>query len=169
MQPNPFTNIAQHVSSLVSLAKMCKSTKGGTLPAIPSLEKLSPMIDPDIPFSFASTTKLRKDAVVGISAAGWGGVNSHLVLVSPSETRLKISRPGSRRSRFNRQLLQTPRSSVIHQTVKSTETIAALGASNILQTDVNIETDLRAVGLDSLSYTRLVGRIRDLLGPPSIG
>ena len=84
MQLNPLTNIAQHVSGLVSLVKICKSIQGGTVPAISSLEKLSPMTDPDIPFSFASKpTKLSKDAVVGISAAGWGGVNSHLVLVFP--------------------------------------------------------------------------------------
>lgn len=152
---------------------MCKSIQGGVVPATAGLEKLSPMIDPDIPFKFAfQPTKLSKDSVIGISAAGWGGVNSHIVLVSPPGNRLKRLQPQSGHGRFQRQLLRAPRRKVGQQAEEAIKTLAtciALCATNLLQKNVSTNTDLRAVGLDSLAYTRLVRRIRDLLGPPSIG
>lgn len=131
------------------------------------------MIDPDIPFDFAfQSIKLRKDAVIGISATGWGGVNSHTILVSPPEGRLKSLTSHTGHNRFNRQLLKAPRRSVVQHFEESIETLAAfiaICASNILQKDVNTDTELRAEGLDSLKYIRLVARIRELLGPPSMG
>ncbi|KAK3174739.1 hypothetical protein OEA41_001985 [Lepraria neglecta] len=111
-----------------------------TILATSSLEKLSPMIDEDIPFSFASKpTKLSKDIV-------------DLVVVDSTDNFCKHH------------------AAALHTKLKSRQRQLLLSLLLVpLQTDVNIETDLRAVGLDSLSYTRLVGTIRYLLGPPSIG
>ena len=83
------------------------------------------MIDSDIPFKFAyQATKLSKDAVIGISAAGWGGVNSHIVLASPYKRRLKRLNPRPTHGRFERQLLQAPRRNVVQQAEQSIKTLA---------------------------------------------
>ena len=69
---------------------MCKSIQHGVVPPTASLQMLNPLIDQDLPFQFAfNATKLTGDALVAISAAAWGGVNSHVVLKLPPKELLK--------------------------------------------------------------------------------
>ena len=116
--------------------------------------------------------------VVGISATGWGGVNSHIVLCSPPGGRLKKTTICYGRSRRNAQLLQAPRkgnvtaagtNGVELSIIDTLAACVALCALRLLEKDVNTESDLRADGIDSLAYMRLVNRMRELLGPPGIG
>ncbi|KAM5343580.1 hypothetical protein ACJ41O_012117 [Fusarium nematophilum] len=101
----------QHSSGLVSLIKLCKSMQAGLIPATRGLEQPNEMIDPALPITLASRpVKLSFGDILAVSAAGWGGVSSHVVLAFPEESHLfKRSTALIPASTFNRKPLQAPR------------------------------------------------------------
>ncbi|BDD57852.1 hypothetical protein MPDQ_001039 [Monascus purpureus] len=103
----------QHASGLVSVVKMCKSIEHGVVPAIASLQTLNPVInDTKLQFEFATSSfKLSPKTVVAVSAAGWGGVNSHIILATPAPEILRsiVTRERLKPRKFNRETLSAPR------------------------------------------------------------
>lgn len=103
----------QHASGLVSLVKICKSIQAGTIPAMVRTGKLNSFItDADLPLNFAyQPTKVKSGALIGISAAGWGGVNSHVIVrVPPAELLKKMGKKQSKYHMCNK-TLAAPRKS----------------------------------------------------------
>ncbi|KAK2590902.1 hypothetical protein QQS21_011414 [Conoideocrella luteorostrata] len=99
----------QQASGLVSLIKVCKAMQHGVMPAIRGLDNLNPAIDSTLPIDFARRPiALRRDSMLAVSAAGWGGVNTHVLLEFPDELLQKTSTKlvGGL---FKRQLLAAPR------------------------------------------------------------
>jgi acyl transferase domain-containing protein len=85
----------QHASGLTSLIKICKSIQTGTIPAMIRTGKLNSFItDANLSLNFAyEPTKVQPNALIGVSAAGWGGVNSHVVVqVPPAELIKKMNK-----------------------------------------------------------------------------
>lgn len=116
--PAPFTigsvkgNVGntQHASGLVSLIKVCKSMQRGVIPAIKGLETPSDMIDPALPVRLArEETRLERSDVLGVSASGWGGVNSHTILGFPDEHLQKRETRRLPEGTFKRVTLAAPR------------------------------------------------------------
>ncbi|KAL9108477.1 MAG: hypothetical protein Q9187_008286 [Circinaria calcarea] len=164
---------AQHASGLVSLIKICKSLQNGVVPAIASLDKLNPLIDNSLPFKFAfQEIKLGKSPVIAISAAGWGGVNSHIVLTGPPSELLKRLNPQRVYRTFDRETLKAPRytadSPDPDQKAKILVT-TLICARDILGQDIGLDTDLRKVGMSSTAYIELIGRIQGTLKGRSLG
>nr|POE79797.1 hybrid pks-nrps synthetase tas1 [Quercus suber] len=101
---------SQHASGLVSLVKICKSIQHGIIPATRGLTKPNSMIDPTLPIHFATEeTKLTAGDLIGVSATGWGGVNSHMVLAPPADQLRKTQTRRLPHGFFKRQRLQAPR------------------------------------------------------------
>ena len=76
----------QHSSGLVSLIKLCKSMQGGFIPATKGLDTPNLMINPDLPIDLAiQKTPLVECDILAVSATGWGGVNSHIILAFPGK------------------------------------------------------------------------------------
>lgn len=68
------------------------------------------MIDTDLPLSLAkSETSLAYGDVLAVSAAGWGGVNSHIVIGFPPESLHKRDTVLAPENTFSRQNLAAPR------------------------------------------------------------
>ncbi|KAF4631120.1 hypothetical protein G7Y89_g7005 [Cudoniella acicularis] len=157
----------QQASGLVSLIKLCKSIQNATIPPTGGLSSLNPIIDPDIPFDFAlKPTKLSHNAVLAVSSAGWGGVNSHVVLKSPPQSIARSTDHQPTKQVFNRETLQAPRrnkSSTFESTSHIVKSIT-LVASTILGVQVHGDTDLRLAGLDSQQFLRLAQTVRQALG-----
>lgn len=186
-QGKPFTvgstkgNIgnSQHASGLVSLTKICKSMQAGVIPPTKGLETPNPMINPDLNLDLAmSSTKLKRDDIIAISATGWGGVNSHLVLAFAEEQLQKTSTGSGPSRNYNRQLLKAPRfnessSTEVEQSddTPASEIVEAFkeAAFNVLGKEVDNDTDLREMGLDSKGYMALAGNVSQKLSGPSIG
>lgn len=103
----------QHASGLVSLIKICKSIQTGIIPAMARTGKLNSIItDANLALNFAyQPTKVEPDALIGISAAGWGGVNSHVVVQVPPAKLIK--KMGNRQSKYSlcNETLAAPRKS----------------------------------------------------------
>lgn len=103
----------QHASGLVSLVKICKSIQAGTIPAMARTGKLHSFItDANLPVNFAyQPTKVKSGALISISAAGWGGVNSHVVVQVPPAKLLK--KMGKKQSKYHlcNKTLAAPRKS----------------------------------------------------------
>lgn len=103
----------QHASGLVSLVKICKSIQAGTIPAMARTGKLNSFItDANLSVNFAyQPTKVKSGALIGISAAGWGGVNSHVVVQVPTAKLLK--KMGKKQSKYHlcNKTLAAPRKS----------------------------------------------------------
>lgn len=113
----------QHASGLVSLVKMCKSIQAGTIPAMVGTGKLSPLImDANLPVRFAyKPIKVKPGTLIGISAAGWGGVNSHVVIQAPAaEVPRKVDKTRSR-YRLRNEILSAPRNSGLHEATKTSQ------------------------------------------------
>ncbi|KYK57278.1 amino acid adenylation domain protein [Drechmeria coniospora] len=166
---------AQHASGLVSLVKLCKSMQAGVVPATKGLEQMNPMINPDLDLVLATQqTKLSPDDILAVSAAGWGGVDSHIVLGFPGQHMLKRTTRLISATTFRRKTLKAPRLS--RQTPSSTENSTSVAslvfsrcASDILGVEVGADTDLKRHGLDSKSYVAIAGAASKQLNGPSIG
>lgn len=108
----------QHASGLVSLIKICKSIQTGTIPAMVRTGKLNSFItDANLALDFAyQPTKVQPGALIGISAAGWGGVNSHMVVQVPPAELLK--KMGKRQTKYQlcNEVLAAPRKSGLEGT-----------------------------------------------------
>lgn len=103
----------QNASGLVSLVKICKSIQAGTIPAMARTGKLNSFItDANLPVNFAyQPIKVKSGALIGISAAGWGGVNSHVVVqVPPVKLLKKVGKKQSKYHLYN-ETLAAPRKS----------------------------------------------------------
>ncbi|KAK7421371.1 hypothetical protein QQX98_002265 [Neonectria punicea] len=164
----------QHSSGLVSLIKLCKSMQAGVVPATKGLEQPSQMINPDLPVVLAKIqTKLDGDEILVVSACGWGGVNSHVVLGFPDQHLLKRSTIPVPESTFNRTSLKAPRLKAIASEEQREPSLAALAfascASKVLGADINVDTDLKKHGLDSKSFIDLVGTASKQLSGPPVG
>ena len=100
----------QHSSGLVSLIKVCKSMQKGVIPAIKGLETPNEMINTRLPVKLAmQETRLSRSDVLGVSASGWGGVNSHTILGFPDEHLQKMETIFLPEGTFNRTTLAAPR------------------------------------------------------------
>jgi hypothetical protein len=135
--------------------------------------KLNPfIIDANLGIDFAyQPTKIEPEALIGISAAGWGGVNSHIVVRAPAAKLIK--KLGNKNSKYAlcNETLAAPRKSGL----KSTAIPLANGVDSALNLVVrevhkiindrhvvDAETDLRVVGIDSAAFVRLANSIRNL-------
>lgn len=140
----------------------------GVVPATGALVTPNSIIDQKLPFRFAlQPTVLDKGDLVAISAAGWGGVNSHIVLQYPPDGALRPTDARPTRRQLQRITLKGPRRGEANPLDSSDkETLAAIVfcASNILGGDIRSDTDLRAAGMDSKAFVLLVGSIRERLG-----
>lgn len=100
----------QHASGLVSLVKLCKSMQDGIIPPTKGLDTPNPIINPGLPIDLAmQKTPLVKSDILAVSAAGWGGVNSHIVLAFPEERLHKKTTTFMPAEIFTRQRLEAPR------------------------------------------------------------
>jgi acyl transferase domain-containing protein len=78
------TRSLQAAGGLISVIKMCKSIQNGVIPAMPSFERLIPMINADLPITIAAhEVPFTDKAIVSVSSTGLGGVNAHCVLRAP--------------------------------------------------------------------------------------
>nr|POF14113.1 hybrid pks-nrps synthetase tas1 [Quercus suber] len=101
---------AQHASGLVSLIKLCKSMQKGVVPATRGCVNLNAMVNQDLPLVFArQDTHLKRDDILAVSASGWGGVNSHVVMGFPDARLQKTSTVFVPKGKFHRQTLAAPR------------------------------------------------------------
>ncbi|XWW97293.1 hypothetical protein V2A60_005275 [Cordyceps javanica] len=175
---------AQHASGLVSLIKICKSMQAGVIPPTKGLESPNGMINPTLPIDLAmSPTKLCRDDMTAVSASGWGGVDSHIILGYPrQETLLKKSTIFVPEGRFTREALQAPRlrgpslpmnqpSTTLVDRGKLDEAISAfmLVAVEILETDSDSDSNLKKFGLSSAQYAYLISFMTNDLVEPNIG
>ncbi|KAK7432505.1 hypothetical protein QQZ08_001070 [Neonectria magnoliae] len=164
----------QHSSGLVSLIKLCKSMEAGVVPATKGLEQPNQMINPGLSVVLAtSQTKLDGDEILVVSACGWGGVNSHVVLGFPDQYLLKRSTALVSESTFNRKSLKAPRLKSRADEEQREPSLAALVFANcatkVLGADIDVDTDLKKHGLDSKSFIDLVGTASKQLSGPSVG
>lgn len=142
----------------MSLVKICKSMQAGAIPATAGLEKPNSMIDPLLPIRFAvDQTCLGEEDVVSISATGWGGINSHVVLTRALSPLLKAASIRPQTNRYNRKRLCAPRinptgNSNYAALVRTTAAVITRCASDIFERDVSPSTNLRHLGLDSKTY-----------------
>ncbi|OAA78214.1 amino acid adenylation domain protein [Akanthomyces lecanii RCEF 1005] len=174
---------AQHASGLVSLIKICKSMQAGTIPCTKGLETPNAMINPALPIDLAmSPTKLSMDDIIAVSASGWGGVDSHVVLGFPQQGLLKESSIIVPEGRFSREALQAPRlkgcamlmvqsSIMITDKQRFDEATGAFAqaAAKILGTDVESHSNLKDLGLSSVQYVALISTVAETLSGPNIG
>ena len=164
----------QHASGLVSLVKICKSIQNGTIPAMVRTGKLNPIIaDANLALQFAyQPTNVEPEALIGISAAGWGGVNSHMVIQAPPAG--MIRRLGGKRSKYNfvNETLAAPRKAGYEKLAVSAPVVTDPSLELVIQavqellgSGINIEagTDLRALGFDSAAFVRLSQAIKHAL------
>ncbi|KAH8706253.1 hypothetical protein BGZ61DRAFT_493214 [Ilyonectria robusta] len=164
----------QHSSGLVSLIKLCKSMQAGVVPATMGLEQPNQMINPDLPIILATKqTKLEPDDILAVSAAGWGGVNSHIVLGFPDQHLLKKSTTLVSESMFNRRSLRAPRLRPMSNEEQRESSLAVLVftkcASEVLGVEAMSDTDLKMHGLDSKSYLEFMGTASKQLSGPMVG
>lgn len=111
----------QHASGLVSLVKICKSIQAGTIPGMVRTGKLNPFItDAHLALNFAyQPTKVEQGALIGISAAGWGGVNSHVVVQVPPTKLLRKTGKKQPKYHLRNETLSAPRKSGPGGTVRA--------------------------------------------------
>ncbi|KAM3558742.1 hypothetical protein ARSEF4850_004457 [Beauveria asiatica] len=174
---------AQHASGLVSLIKICKSIQAGTIPHTKGLERPNAMINPALPIDLAmSPTKLSRDDTVAVSASGWGGVDSHVVLGFPHQDnllkKLTIYVP---EGRFDRRALQAPRlkgcampvaqpsGTIVDQKLGLAISAFVRVASEILETKIEAQSNLKNSGLSSAQYVALISSVAKELSGPNIG
>lgn len=169
----------------------------GIVPATRGFESPNDMIDRGLPLSIAgSPTVLKRDDLLSVSASGWGGVNSHVILAFPDERLQKQATISLAAGTWNRKTLAAPRLQVVPATEPATlvtpSTRISLpktahpspthpasfdatdtyvqSASTILGVqDIKPDTDLRKEGMDSMAYVSIVSMTADKLGRPSLG
>ncbi|KAF7554762.1 hypothetical protein G7Z17_g2660 [Cylindrodendrum hubeiense] len=164
----------QHSSGLVSLIKLCKSMQAGVIPATKGLEQPNQMINPDLPITLATKqTQLEPEDILAVSASGWGGVNSHVVLGFPVHHLLKKTTILVSESTFNRKSLKAPRLKSIannEQRVSSLATLVfAKCASEVLGIEAMPDTDLKIHGLGSKLFIEFMGIASRRLSGPIVG
>ncbi|KAF8517297.1 amino acid adenylation domain protein [Hysterangium stoloniferum] len=158
-------------SGLVSLIKLCKSIQHDLVPPIQSFGSINPMINPTLSFKIAAhPTPLSDSSILSVSSLGLGGVNAHVVLRYPpaaSRRHLDGVRPARHRNLKN---LDAPgrRPHASKELLFDRGKIIALCASQLLSIDIEVDTDLRAAGLDSNTQIRLTRMISDILGSSSL-
>ncbi|KAH6654887.1 amino acid adenylation domain protein [Truncatella angustata] len=163
----------QHASGLVSLIKICKSIQNGTIPAMVKTGKLNPfIIDASLGLNFAyQPTVVKTEALIGISAAGWGGVNSHMIIQAPPVKLIKkLEHKNSKYALFN-ETLAAPRKAGL-EVFAVPSPIAVDSALDLIIRElqkvienghmVKADTDLRSHGLDSVAFVRLSHSIRSI-------
>ncbi|KAI0185232.1 amino acid adenylation domain protein [Xylaria flabelliformis] len=178
---------AQHASGLVSLVKLCKSIQRGIVPATRGLSQPNDMINKELPLRLAlQDTPVEKGDLLAVSASGWGGVNSHVVLGFPNaqlQKRVTVSIPPTT---WTRTTLTAPRISA-KPTGSTTESVGNDGnpvcespdralvslfqqnAAEILKCDIKPDDHLMDYGLDSLKYMALTRGVAKELGTQPIG
>lgn len=135
--------------------------------------KLNPFImDASLTLDFAyQPTKIEPEALIGVSAAGWGGVNTHIVVrVPPAKLSKKLSNANPKYILCN-ETLAAPRKLDIeriaiplldgfdpHLDFVIREVHKIIDDEHVVDAD----TDLRAVGLDSAAFVKLSHSIRNL-------
>ncbi|KAG8418963.1 putative Hybrid PKS-NRPS biosynthetic cluster [Metarhizium acridum] len=151
----------QHASGLVSLVKLCKSIQAGTVPPMKGLSEPNPMIDRNLPLRFATEpTVLEHGDILAVSAAGWGGINSHLLLAFPDPSHRKEKTNHVASMTWRRKTLAAPRLSQPRSAGRSDREEMMIEsfirhASNILGCSVESHTRLKEHGLDSIKYIAL--------------
>ncbi|KAM3505259.1 hypothetical protein MY10362_003058 [Beauveria mimosiformis] len=174
---------AQHTSGLVSLIKICKSIQAGTVPHTKGLERPNAMINPALPIDLAMLpTKLSGDDIVAVSASGWGGVDSHVVLGFPHQDNLlKKVTTYVPEGRFDRRALQAPRlkgcampvaqpsGTIVDKKLGLAISAFVRVASEILETKIEPQSNLKNSGLSSAQYVALISSVAKELSGPNIG
>lgn len=143
---------------------MCKSIQRGIIPATKGFEKPNDMINGSLPLNLAAQeTHLHREDLLAVSASGWGGVNSHIILGFP-DARVHKQTSTSFDNIFQRETLAAPRLRLGNPTSSDSETgsidstvVSSFSnyASKILGCDIQPETNLKEHGLDSLAYVAL--------------
>lgn len=149
--------------------------QAGVVPATKGLEQPNQMINPDLPITLAKEqTRLEPEDILAVSAAGWGGVDSHVVLGFPGQHLLKRTTTLIPETTFKRKSLKAPRlrpsaAAEEQEGPSLTALVFANCASDVFGVEVHADTDLKRRGLDSKSYTTLVGSAAKKLSGPPVG
>ena len=149
--------------------------QAGVVPATKGLDQVNQMINPDLPITLAKEqTRLELEDILAVSAAGWGGVDSHIVLGSPDQHLLKRTTTLIPATTFKRKSLKAPRlrsfTAAEKQKVPSLATgVFANCASDMFGVEIDADTDLKQHGLDSKSFTTLVGSAAEKLSGAPVG
>ena len=154
---NPLlTSLLQAAGGLISVIKMCKSIQNGVIPAMPSFERLNPMINADLPITIAAhEVPLAANAIVSVSSTGLDGVNAHCVLRAPPSHAQRVPNAMHRLSR-------RPSSTFASETLENARKITHC-ASDILGTEIQEDMSLRAAGLDSQGQVLLMHRLAKVI------
>ena len=142
---------------------MCKSIQNGAIPPTAGLSELNKLISKDRPFEFArEILPLRSQVLIGISAAGWGGVNTHTVIRAPPSDSTRKSESKVSKYQLRSEVLAAPR--IRKKCIEATPNADALEfvvseIKKILGKDIETDMDLRAAGLDSTAFIKLVHNI----------
>jgi acyl transferase domain-containing protein len=150
------THSLQAAGGLISVIKMCKSIQNGVIPAMPSFERLNPMINADLPITIAAhEVPLTDKAIVSVSSTGLGGVNAHCVLRAPPSYAQRVPDTIRRSSRH-------PSSTFASEIQEYARKITQC-ASDILGIEVQEDTSLHAAGLDSQGQVLLMHRLAKVI------
>ncbi|KAI0190564.1 amino acid adenylation domain protein [Astrocystis sublimbata] len=161
---------AQHASGLVSLVKLCKSMQHGIIPVTKGLSQPNDMINRSLPLKLAHREiSLERDDILAVSATGWGGVNSHLLLGFPETRVQKQSTISVAPNTWSRRTLAAPRLS--QSKLADPEVVSAYvhHASKILKCDIKPDYHLKDCGLDSLKYMAMTRGVAKDMGIQPIG
>lgn len=145
----------------------------GVIPATKGIEKPNQMINPALPIDLAvNQTKLRPSDILAVSAAGWGGVNSHVVLGFPDEQLRKKQTVYIPEKLFCRRILAAPRLDTSATPISpSAEAISVFVrcATDALGVEVRADSNLKQYGLDSRTYTVLASTASKILSGRPVG
>lgn len=145
----------------------------GVVPATKGLEKPNQMINPALSIDLAfQRTQLKPGDLLAVSAAGWGGVNSHVVLAFPDECLRKKKTVYIPEGTFSRRTLASPRLKASTPAPKaSDETVSVFVqcATEALGVEIGSEDNLKQYGLDSRTYIVLVSAASKKLSGHSLG
>ena len=147
---------------------MCKSIQNGVVPAMPSFEKLNPMINADLPITIAAQeVPLTDKAILSVSSTGLGGVNAHCVLRAPPSNAVQRAPDAIRRSSA-RSSARSSRRSSRRSSLSTSEAQEYAGkisqcASDILGIEIQEDTSLHAAGLDSQGQVLLIHRLAKVI------
>lgn len=144
----------------------------GIVPATAGLATISRMIEPSKVFrlAFESTPVTHAD-VLAVSAAGWGGVNSHVVLTGLPENMRKVQSNGRLPPGYKSAALKAPRtamdpkSMLLHTVI----TVMTQCASDALGVAIDKDTDLQGAGFDSRIFVEVTNLVAQRLCQPPIG
>ena len=150
----------------------------GIVPATKGLSQPSDMINRDLPLYLAhKDTKIEPGNILAVSATGWGGVNSHMIISFPDGRLHKQTTISVPPTTWSRTTLAAPRipqpPATAAPTLKSADPVVVSAfvhqASKILGYSVEPDYDLKDYGLDSLKYMALCRAVAKDLGAQPIG